>query len=90
MNVYFQIIVFSGYAPMSWIAGPYSNSDFLSGSDGNPPAIQMTQVPSLGLEDALEKRMATTAVFLLGESHGQRNLAGYSPWGHRESAQLSN
>ena len=24
-------------------------------------------------------------VFLPGESHGQRNLAGYSPWGHKES-----
>ena len=24
-------------------------------------------------------------VFLPGESHGQRSLAGYSPWGHRES-----
>ena len=21
---------------------------------------------------------------LLGESHGQRSLAGYSPWGHKE------
>ena len=26
-----------------------------------------------------------TPVFLPGESHGQRSLAGYSPWGHRES-----
>ena len=26
-----------------------------------------------------------TAAFLPGESHGQRTLAGYSPWGHRES-----
>ena len=26
-----------------------------------------------------------TPVFLLGESHGQRNLEGYSPWGRRES-----
>ena len=26
-----------------------------------------------------------TLVFLLEESHGQRNLAGYSPWGHKES-----
>ena len=25
-----------------------------------------------------------TPVFLPGESHGQRNLAGYSPWGHKE------
>ena len=26
-----------------------------------------------------------TPVFLPGESHGQRNLAGYTPWGHKES-----
>ena len=26
-----------------------------------------------------------TPVFLPGEAHGQRSLAGYSPWGHRES-----
>ena len=26
-----------------------------------------------------------TPVFLSGESHGQRSLAGYSPWGHKES-----
>ena len=25
-----------------------------------------------------------TPVFLPGESHGQRSLVGYSPWGHRE------
>ena len=24
-------------------------------------------------------------VLLPGESHGQRGLAGYSPWGHKES-----
>ena len=29
--------------------------------------------------------MATTPVFLPGEIHGQRSLAGYSPWGHKES-----
>ena len=26
-----------------------------------------------------------TPVFLPGESHGHRSLAGYSPWGHKES-----
>ena len=26
-----------------------------------------------------------TPVFLPGESHGPRSLAGYSPWGHKES-----
>ena len=25
-----------------------------------------------------------TPVFLLGELHGQRSLAGYSPWGRKE------
>ena len=28
--------------------------------------------------------MATKAVFLSGEFHGQRNLVGCSPWGHKE------
>ena len=45
----------------------------------NLPAMQMTRVRSLGWEDLLEKGMATTPVFFPGESHGQRNLAGYSP-----------
>ena len=26
-----------------------------------------------------------TPVFLPGESHGQRSLVGYNPWGHKES-----
>ena len=26
-----------------------------------------------------------TPVFLLGESHGQRSLVGYNPWGRKES-----
>ena len=44
--------------------------------------MQEPQVLSLGLEDPLEKGMAT--YFLPGESHGQRSLAGYSPQGHKE------
>jgi len=31
------------------------------------------------------RKWQSTPLFLLGESHGQRSLAGYSPWGHRES-----
>ena len=30
------------------------------------------------------RRCQPTPVFLPGESHGQRSLAGYSPWGCRE------
>ena len=26
-----------------------------------------------------------SSLFLPGEFHGQRSLAGYSPWGHEES-----
>ena len=33
---------------------------------------------------ALAKEMATTPIFLLGESHRQRSLVGYSPWGLKE------
>ena len=55
------------------------------GSDGKKsPATQETSVQSLGREDPLEKGMATTPVFLSGESHGQTSLAGNSPWGHKE------
>jgi len=36
-------------------------------------------VRSLGREDPLEEGMQPTPVFLPGESHGQRSLAGYSP-----------
>ena len=38
----------------------------------------------LGQEDPLEEAWQPTPVFLPGESHGQRGLAGYSPWGHNE------
>ena len=50
----------------------------------NTPAMQETQVQSLGQKDSLEKGMATSPVFLPGESHRQRSLVGYSPWGHKE------
>ena len=32
----------------------------------------------------LEKEMATHSSILAWKSHGQRSLAGYSPWGYRE------
>ena len=51
----------------------------------NPPVMQETQVQSQGQADPLEKEMASTSVFLPEKSHGQRNLVGYSPWGHKES-----
>ena len=49
----------------------------------NLPAIWEIQVLSLGWDDPLEKEWQPTPVFLPGESHGQRSLAGYNPWGCR-------
>ena len=41
-------------------------------------------VRSLGGKDPLEEGVAThSSIFAL--SHGQRSLAGYVPWGHKES-----
>ena len=44
-------------------------------------------VRSLDQEDPLEKGMITSPVFLSGESHRERNLVGYSPWGHKRHDQ---
>ena len=52
----------------------------------NLPAMQETWVQFLGLEDPMEKEMQLTPVFLPGDSHGQRNLMGYSPWGRKTRA----
>ena len=42
-------------------------------------------VRSLVWEDSLEEGRATHSSILTRKSHGQRSLAGYSPWGRRES-----
>ena len=51
----------------------------------NLPAMQETQVQSLGREDPLEEAWQPSPVFLPGESHKQGSLMGYSPWGREES-----
>ena len=52
------------------------------------------QVQSLVQEDSLEEDMATHSSILAwripwtkepGESHGQKSLVGYSPWGRKDS-----
>ena len=49
------------------------------------PAMRETWVRFLGREDPLEKEMAMHSSILPGKLHGQRSLAGYSPWGCKES-----
>ena len=51
----------------------------------NLPAVQETQVQSLGQEDPLKNETATHSSTLAWKIHGWRKLAGYSPWGRKES-----
>ena len=48
-------------------------------NEGDPGSV-----PGLGRFQPLVVRQLTTPVFLPGESHGQRSLVGYSPWGCKE------
>ena len=48
------------------------------------PAVQETQVRSLGQEDPWRREWQPTPLFVLGEFHEQRSLAGYSPWALKE------
>ena len=51
----------------------------------NLPAMQETRVRSLGWKDPGRREWQPTPGFLPGQFHGQRNLAGYSPWGLEKS-----
>ena len=52
----------------------------------NLPAMWETWVQSLGREDPPGEGngLSLTPLFLPGELHGQRSLAGYCAWGHKE------
>ena len=50
----------------------------------NLPAMQETQVHSLDQEDSLEKGMATNSFIPAWRIPWTKNLAGYSPWDHKE------
>ena len=50
----------------------------------NLPAMWETWIRYLSWEDPLGEGMATHASILAWKVHGQRRLAGHSPWGHKE------
>ena len=47
--------------------------------------MRETWVRSLGGEDPLEKKMATYSSILAWKIPQTKSLAGYSPWGRKES-----
>ena len=60
---------------------------FPGGSDGKESACiakDLGSIPGSGRSPG-EGNGNPLQLFLPGESHGQRSLAGYSPWGHKES-----
>ena len=59
-----------------WLGKLRLGVSLVAQSEQNLPATQEMWVQFLGREDPLEEGMATHSVFLPGESHGQRGLAG--------------
>jgi len=64
--------------------------DFPSGASSKEPTCQCRRLKRLELNPWVGKIpwrrvWQPTPVYLPGESHGQRSLEGYSPWGHKES-----
>ena len=59
---------------------------FPGGSDGKDSVMQRDTglIPGLG-RSPWRRECLPTLAFLPGESHGQRSLEGYSPWGREES-----
>ena len=64
---------------------------FSGGASGQEPACQRRSLKRCGSglpwvgKIFWRRAWQPTPVFLSGESHGQRSLTGYSPWGHKES-----
>ena len=50
----------------------------------NLPVVQGSQFSLWVGKIPWRRKWLSTPVFLPGEFHGQRNLAGYRPWGHTE------
>ena len=70
--------------------GMWYQKGFLGGSSGKEPTCQCRRHKRLGFDPQVGKipwrrEWQPILVFLPGESHGQRNLAAYNPYCHKES-----
>ena len=67
-----------------WWGSPFSWSPLVAQMVKSLPAMQKTQVQSLGWEDPLEKEMATYSSNLAWKIPWMEESGRYSPWGHKE------
>ena len=73
-----------------WGTSILISGGFPGGAGGKDPTCQCRRRKRLGFNPWVGKipwrrKWQPTPVCLPGESHGQRSLAGYSPWGRKES-----
>ena len=69
-NIFFQVF--------RWV--------YISGSLGKESACNagdLGSIPGSGRSPGEGNGWISSAVFLLGKSHGQRSLDGYNPWDHK-------
>ena len=67
-------------------SSPSLGLSFLGGAGGSDCKEAACNGEGLGwIPESGMCEWLTTPVFLPGEFHEQRNLAGYSPWGHKET-----
>ena len=62
---------------------------FPDGASGKEPTCQHRRLKGFRFDPWVgtipwRRKWQPTPVFLPGESHGQRSLVGFSPWGHKE------
>ena len=73
------------FGPASVTYWTPTRASLLAQPVNNLPTIQETWVQSTDPEDPWRREWQLTPPFLPGESHGQRSLAGYSPWDCKKS-----
>ena len=72
------LVMVLDFPDVSVVKNPPANAG--GSGDGFDPCVR--KIP-------WRRKWQPTPVFLPEESHGQRSLVGYSPWGHKEQTQLS-
>ena len=80
---YTQVIVLPSCVILPFTTNLHSLASLVAQMVKNLPAMQESQVQSLGQEDPWKRKWQSSAVFFPRKFHGQRNLEGYSPWDHK-------